>query len=126
MHPLAKWRLMSIACIAAITLALGSVYIERVGPERAAYGNLCGPRTDDPCLEPVLKGGFPFAYLFDAPGISVERQLAFVEDQLHVGALVLDIAIYFAIVLSAILAIRRARTPLRSAQSRHRQTTRRR
>jgi len=120
---IAKLGLTSLAIIAALALALGSVNIERVGPEVAAYGNLCGPHTDDPCLEPVLKGGFPFAYLFDAPGISVERQLAFVEDQLHVGALILDIAIYFALVLAAILAVHRARTRLKSAPSPHQQTT---
>lgn len=106
----AKLGCTSLALIVALALTLGSVNVERVGPELAAYGNLCGPGTADPCLEPVLKGGFPFAYLFDAPGISVEGQLAFVEDQLHVGALILDIAVYFAIVLSAILAVHRART----------------
>jgi len=120
---IAKLCLMSLALIVAITLTLASVNIERVGPEQAAYGNLCGPYTDDPCLEPVLKGGFPFAYLFDAPGISVERQLAFIEDQLHIGALILDIAIYFAIVLAAMLAVHRAITRLKSAPSRHQQTT---
>jgi hypothetical protein len=104
-------------------LALGSVHVERKGPELAAYGNLCGPHTNEPCLEPVLKGGFPLAYLFDTPGISVERHLPFVEDQLLVGPLILDIATYFAIVLSAIVIICRARTPLKSAQSPHQQTT---
>jgi hypothetical protein len=118
-------RLAILALIVGFALAWASVYVERVGPELAAYSNLCGPRTADPCYEPVLKGGFPLAYLFDRPGISVERHLAFVEDQLFIGPLILDTAIYFAIVLSAILAVRRAGKPLRSAQSRHRQTTRR-
>jgi hypothetical protein len=125
MRLLAKLGFMSLAFIAAILLTLASVNVERVGPEQAAYGNLCGPHTNDLCFEPVLKGGFPFAYLFDAPGISVERQLEFIEDQLHVGALALDIAIYFALVLSAILAIHRARKSLKSAPSRHRRTARR-
>ena len=119
----AKLTFIRLTLIAAITLALASVNVERIGPELAAYGNLCGPRTNDPCLEPVLKGGFPFAYLFDAPGISVERQLAFVEDQLHVGALILDIAIYFALVLAAMLAGCRVITRLKSAPSPHQQTT---
>jgi len=106
----AKSGFAILALIAAFALTLASVNVQRVGPELAAYGNMCGPRADELCLEPVLKGGFPFAYLFDRPGISVERQLAFVEDQLHVGALILDIAIYFAIVLSGVLAVYRART----------------
>jgi hypothetical protein len=109
MNLLAKLRLVSIALIAAITLALGSVYVERAGPELAAYGNMCGPHADELCLEPVLKDGFPVAYLFDTPGVSIERQLSIGEDRLFVGPLILDIAIYFAIVLSAILVIGRAR-----------------
>jgi hypothetical protein len=113
---IATLRITSLAIVAAFVLALGSVYIERTGPELAAYGNLCGPRADDPCLEPVLKGGYPLAYLVDTPGIAVERKLAFVEDQLLPSALILDIAIYFMLVLSAIL--------LRSGQFRRRRTTR--
>ncbi|GGE61415.1 hypothetical protein [Massilia psychrophila] len=101
----AKLSLIGIALISAITLALLSVYVERVGPELAQYGNLCGPLAVDPCYKPVLKGGFPVAYLFDAPGVSVERQLSFGEDKLFLGALILDITLYFAIVLLAIPAV---------------------
>jgi hypothetical protein len=36
-------------------------------------------------------------------GVSVERQLSFGEDKLFVGALILDIALYFAIVLLAVM-----------------------
>src|SRR5437764_11469751 len=99
MPRLTKLRLIGIALVSAITLAFLSVCVERMGPELAGYGNLCGPSAADPCYKPVLKGGFPVAYLFDAPGVSVERQLAFGEDKLFIGALVFDIAIYFAIVL---------------------------
>jgi hypothetical protein len=106
-----KLGLVAVALISAITLTLLSVCIERVGPELAAYGNLCGQSAADPCYEPVLKGGFPVAYLFDAPGISVERQLSFGEDKLFVGALVLDIAIYFALILFAVVAVSRRRSP---------------
>jgi hypothetical protein len=63
----AKLSLIGLVLISAITLALLSVYVERVGPELAQYGNLCGPRADVPCYKPALKGGFPVAYLFDAP-----------------------------------------------------------
>lgn len=89
--------------MAAITLALGSAHVERIGPRLVQYGNLCGPGAADPCYQPELKGGFPVAFLFDAPGVSRERQLAFGEDKLVVGALVLDIAVYFALALLAAL-----------------------
>jgi hypothetical protein len=55
----------------------------------------------------VLKGGFPVSYLFDAPGISRERQLAFIEDTLHPAALVIDIAVYFAATLLLVAGVSR-------------------
>jgi hypothetical protein len=99
---------VSLVCLAlSITVAILSVFVERVGTELVQYGDLD--------YRPVLKGGFPFAYLFDAPGISVERQLAFVEDKLFAGALILDIAIYFAIVLLPILVVSRRRSARKQA-----------
>lgn len=89
----------ALTLVAAVALTLGSAYVERMGPEQVQYGNLCGAAGSDPCYQPALKGGFPFAYLVDAPGVSVERQLSFGEDTLHEGALVADIASYFAILM---------------------------
>lgn len=107
---LAKLRLAGLALAAAITLTLMSFSVERIGPEFTAYGNLCGPHHDDLCYKPVLKSGFPIAYLFDAPGVSVERKLG-PEDKLLVTAFILDIAIYFVIFLLAfgIVSHRRAK-----------------
>lgn len=118
MFLLAKLRLTSLALIAAIALALLSVYVERSGPELAVYGNLCGPRATDPCYKPALKAGFPVAYLFDAPGVSVERQLSFGEDRLAAGALLLDILIYFAVVVLPTLVISHRRSPPSHSTSR--------
>ena len=105
MPNLPKFISINVAFISAITLAFLSVHVERIGPELAVYGNLCGPSGSDFCYKPVLKGGFPAAYLFDAPGVSRERVLAFGEDKLSVGALALDIAIYFAIVVLVMLGV---------------------
>ena len=99
-----------LSLITAIVLTSMSVGIERTGPELAEYGNLCGLDHSSPCYQPVLKGGFPVAYLFDNPGISVEHQLSFGEDEFRGGALLLDVAIYFALLL---LAGQAARTVLR-------------
>jgi hypothetical protein len=57
-----------------------------------------------------MKGGFPFAYLFDAPGVSRERQLAFGEDKLHVGSLIADVVAYFAIFILIARAVSRRRS----------------
>lgn len=107
---LRKLSLLGLVLILAITLALMSAYVERVGPDMASYGNMCGPTGSDQCYEPVLKGGFPFPYLFDAPGVSVERQLSFGGDKLRMVALVANIAIYFAIMVIVVVAVRRRRS----------------
>jgi hypothetical protein len=104
---LSKLSLMGLAVIAAIALALMSVFIERTGPELVQYGNLCGPAALDPCYQLALKGGFPVAYLFDAPGVSRERQLAFGEDKLHMGALIADFAVYLAISIAVAWVVSR-------------------
>jgi hypothetical protein len=52
---------VSIAFLLAIWFAFLSVEVQRIGP------NLCGPSANEPCYQPALKGGFPFAYLIDAP-----------------------------------------------------------
>ena len=87
-----------LTLVVATVVALVAVLVERRGPELVVYGNVCGPTASDLCYRPVLKGGFPVAYLFDAPGVSVEDQLAFVEDHFRPVAFVLDVAFYFAII----------------------------
>lgn len=84
--------------ILAVTLTLLSVLIERNGPELAVYGNMCGPKHDQLCYEPVLKSGFPMAYVFDAPGTSVERDLG-LEDRLSITAFLVNIVLYFVVAL---------------------------
>lgn len=98
---------MTLILITAITLALVSMRIEQTGPELIEYGNLCGAAGNSPCYEPALKGGFPIAYLVDAPGISVQRKLSFGEDNLHAAALVANIAVYFAILMAILWAVKR-------------------
>lgn len=100
MAVLAKWKLACLALVSAMTLTLMSSSVERLGPELAVYGNLCGPRQNDLCYKPVLKSGFPVAYLFDAPGVSIERQLG-LEDKLSVGAFALNVALYSVLFLLA-------------------------
>jgi hypothetical protein len=84
---------------AALSLALLSSEVERTGPELVQDGNLCGPTVNEPCLKPVLKGGFPVAYLFDVPGVSVQGKLSFGEDEFRPAAFVLDAGVYFAAML---------------------------
>lgn len=88
-----------LALVIAIALTAASSIVEHLGPEQISYGNLCGPTGTGECLKPVLAGGFPMAYLADAPGVSVERQLAFAEDTIRPAPLLLNIVFYLAAVL---------------------------
>jgi hypothetical protein len=102
---------LALSTVLAIALSGASVFIEHNGPELAQYGNLCGPASNDPCREPVLKGGFPVAFLFDQPGVSVEHQLAFFEDNLRIDAFALNTALYFValVMLAYALSVSRKR-----------------
>jgi hypothetical protein len=95
--------------VLACVLALASVCIQHLGPEQLAYGNQCGPRHDQDCLEPALKGGFPLPYLTDLPGVSVEHQLYILEDTLNPQALMIDITAYFVVLMAVLLGWRRRR-----------------
>jgi hypothetical protein len=77
-------------------LALWTVRFRRFGPEQAAYGNLCGPSGDDLCMEPRLNGGWPLGYLYDAPGVSIERSLGFFEDRFRLLPFLVDAALFWA------------------------------
>jgi hypothetical protein len=73
-------RLVTAVILAAV-LAFMSSTIERRGPDHGVYcalGKING--VDVYCPELKLNGGWPAAFLFDAPGVSVERKLSIGED----------------------------------------------
>ena len=45
-------------------------------------------------MEPVLNGGFPITFLFDAPGIPVVHQLSFGEDEFRLDDFVMNAVLY--------------------------------
>jgi hypothetical protein len=61
----------------------------------------------------VLKGGFPLAYIYDTPGVSVEGKLSIGEDKFRGGRFLLDALIYFVIAIAALGAahLRKRRSP---------------
>ncbi|MEK8033467.1 hypothetical protein AACH06_21820 [Ideonella sp. DXS29W] len=90
-------------------MSAASMFIERSGPDMVSYGNLCGPSFSDPCLAPVLKGGFPIAFLFDSPGVSVEHELFVGEDMFQPKAFAWNTAIHALVIGLAVLMARRVR-----------------
>lgn len=89
-----------LTCSFVVTLC--SVYLERT--ERVDDPN-CLPITLVAC-EPFyqVSGGFPIAYLFDEPGVSVPGYLAFAEDRLSVPRFLADWVIH-ALVITGIVAL---------------------
>jgi hypothetical protein len=104
--------LLGLHLMLAVALTLASVRIQRRGPEQVVFSNLCGPTASDLCYRPALKGGFPVAYLFDTPGVSVENQLAFMEDKFRAVAFAVDVALYFAAATLVAWLVRRRRVIL--------------
>jgi len=100
---------LGICLLLACTISALTVFVERIGPEQRSYGNLCGENHDTDCLQPVLKGGYPWAYLLDAPGVSVEHQLFVGEDEFLPRALALDVLFWAAALHLADRLFRRLR-----------------
>ena len=99
---MAVQRLVKYIAIAlgAFALTIATSRIERLGPDQAVYCAL-GKSVDGHqiwCPEPVLNAGWPAPYLYDTPGISVERKLHFMEDSLRTGPFLADSA-FFALLL---------------------------
>lgn len=111
---LPSWSVRVGLVPAALVLTLLSSSFERLGPELAQYGNLCGVSQSDPCTKPRLNGGLPLPYLFDAPDVSVEGKLSFGEDEFRAAPFVVDMAVYIAAVLLATGALSRSRSVGRS------------
>jgi hypothetical protein len=85
-------------------LAAGSVIIHRQAT--VVLGNLCEQTTDNPhgyCFGPAPAGGWPFAFLYDNPSVSVRGSLDFPEDELRPGWFLADVAAFSA--LPALIAV---------------------
>src|SRR5688572_31550688 len=91
-------RIIGVSSI-AIALASLSVVYERPSNDSSIVGNLCGPLANEPCVERRLAAGFPLAYLYDRPSISVPGAIHLVEDEFRFLPFVLNILIYFGVLL---------------------------
>ena len=90
-------RLALFGLIVAVVLAAASVGVQRHGPETGVFGNLCGPDGSEPCVRPLLNGGFPIGFLYDSPGVSVEDRLGLGEDRLRPLPFLGDVVFYFGL-----------------------------
>jgi hypothetical protein len=88
--------------LVALGLTVASAHIERVGRAPDSWRQeMCAPEPYHPCIDGVLQGGFPLAYLLDRPGISVMSKLALVEDLFRPWAFAIDV-VAFSLALFAL------------------------
>lgn len=85
----------------AFAFALASAAIQRLGPDHGIYCALGKSIEgyDIYCPKPKLNGGWPAAFLFDRPGISVEGKLFPVEDDFRWAPFAADVAFYLLLLL---------------------------
>lgn len=97
-----KWGRRALMLAGAPLLAVGSCSVERFGPDQAVYCAL-GKSVDGHeiwCPEPVLNGGWPAPFLFDRPGISVERKLGWPDDDFRLAPFIADCAFYLLLLMA--------------------------
>jgi hypothetical protein len=81
---------------------------ERKGNELVQWGD-CNEIPDFTCFGPRLSGGFPFAFIFDSPGISVENRLSVGEDDFRGYPFLMDVWFYWASLVFSGIALKNLR-----------------
>ena len=101
-RPMCRLLRTATLAAAAVLLAAGSCSIQRFGPDHAVYCALgkSAEGHDIWCPEPVLNGGWPAPFVFDRPGISVERELAFPDDDFRLWPFIANAAFYMLLLLA--------------------------
>ncbi|MGB7816552.1 MAG: hypothetical protein WBL28_09415 [Methylotenera sp.] len=104
-----KFRFILFFVIISITATLLSVFYQRLSSEIVQWGNLCGAADFLNCYHPNLSGGFPFAFIFDRPGVSVEYKLSFGEDEFRWYPFLTDIWFYFVMFIFSYFVLKKLR-----------------
>jgi hypothetical protein len=99
----------------SLVLALASVGIQRHGPDMGQVGDGCGPASDQPCYVALLGGGWPLAFVVDAPTVSTPDRLG-LADTLRPERFIADALFYGGLLIIAWRAgvMRRRLRPARS------------
>ena len=95
----------------AIALATASVVVQRSDTEVAAYGS---EGSIEEQVRPRIVGGWPAPFLADSPATSVPCKLG-MEDDLRLGALIADIALWYLLLEIVARLARMARRRARYA-----------
>jgi hypothetical protein len=87
-------KIIMVILFLSFVVALLTGFYQRSSNEIAQWSNLCGKDDYSNCYFPSISGGFPFAFVFDSPGISVQQALG-PEDEFRWLPFIIDIWFYF-------------------------------
>ncbi len=93
-------RLALLGLVFAVGLTVGSLGVQRSGPESIVVAQVCGAAGDEPCFESLRNGGFPFGFLFDRPTVATPYKLG-LEDEIRPLPMLADIACFWALLAVA-------------------------
>ncbi len=83
----------------AILFVLMTVFYQRPSGEIILFGNVCDAQSWVECYRPRVSAGFPFAFIFDKPGITVEDNASFLEDDIRLLPFVMNVWLYTVLFL---------------------------
>ncbi|MCH9807058.1 MAG: hypothetical protein K0U74_04940 [Alphaproteobacteria bacterium] len=98
------WLYAAVSLVIGFILAIATVAVER--PYTGVVGNLCEKSTANPsghCYDQLPAAGWPFRYIYDFGGISVQGVIG-PEDDFYAGLFMAD-ALIFAVAVFAILIV---------------------
>ena len=89
-----------VLLVISLGLTVGTVFYQRPSSEVVRYGNLCNIEEWMHCYQPREAAGFPFPYVFDVPGVSVEHIVSLaMEDEFRLLPFLIDIWFYFLLLI---------------------------
>jgi len=92
-----------VITLSAFTLTVVSAFYQRPSSEVVEYGSECKIEHWMHCYKPRKSAGFPFAFGFDTPGVSVQHSVTpLVEDEFRLLPFLINIWFYFIMLLATL------------------------
>jgi hypothetical protein len=85
---------MIVALPLSLVFGVLSGFYQCSSGELVQWGNMCRDEYVANCFHPRLAGGFPYAFVVDSPGVSVENALG-PEDEFRFLPFVINVWFYF-------------------------------
>jgi len=92
----------------SIIITIATTLYQRPSSEIVQFGTECTVERWMHCYSPRVSAGFPFAFGFDTPGISIQHSVTpLIEDEFRIVPFLVDIWFYYIFLLLTLKAFRR-------------------